>query len=88
MKILAFDLAEKVKGEVKSVEGFDKYQGPKAIIDIPNHGELEVWFNSEDPNCETLLVDLKDGYITGTVEDLAILLNQEEIPESEIKEYE
>ena len=83
MREQANKVAENIHGSVASVTGFDKYQGPRAIISTPIHGDVEFWFGEEDGiyNCKVAHV----GWITGTIERISDLLDREIIPQSEIQ---
>ena len=81
----AKELAAKVKGEVKSVTGFDAYQGPRAIVHTPKHGDIEMWYDQEDDrgltfNCKVAHA----GWINGGINQLAEILNQDTIDDNEI----
>lgn len=81
----AKELAAKVKGEVKSVTGFDAYQGPRAIVHTPKHGDIEMWYDQEDDrgltfNCKVAHA----GWISGGINQLAEILNQDTIDDNEI----
>ena len=81
----AKELAAEVKGEVKSVTGFDAYQGPRAIVHTPKHGDIEMWYDQEDDrgltfNCKVAHV----GWINGGINQLAEILNQDTIDDNEI----
>ena len=81
----AKELAAEVKGEVKSVTGFDAYQGPRAIVHTPKHGDIEMWYDLEDDrgltfNCKVAHV----GWINGGINQLAEILNQDTIDDNEI----
>ena len=81
----AKELAAEVKGEVKSVTGFDAYQGPRAIVHTPKHGDIEMWYDQEDDrgltfNCKVAHA----GWINGGINQLAEILNQDTIDDNEI----
>lgn len=81
----AKELAAEVKGKVKSVTGFDAYQGPRAIVHTPKHGDIEMWYDLEDDrgltfNCKVAHV----GWINGGINQLAEILNQDTIDDNEI----
>ena len=81
----AKELAAEVKGEVKSVTGFDAYQGPRAIVHTPKHGDIEMWYDQEDDrgltfNCKVAHI----GWINGGINQLAEILNQDTIDDNEI----
>lgn len=81
----AKELAAEVKGEVKSVTGFDAYQGPRAIVHTPKHGDIEMWYDQEDDrgltfNCKVAHV----GWINGGINQLAKQLNKDTIDDNEI----
>ena len=48
-------IANEIHGSVASVSGFDKYQGPVAIISTPIHGDVQLWFDGEDSTGLSLL---------------------------------
>jgi len=81
----AEELAKEVNGECKIVKGFDKYQGPFAIVATPKHGDIEVWFDGEDDTGLSLRAKVAHkGWIEGGVIQLAELLNLDEIPEDQV----
>lgn len=85
LRYQAKELAAEVKGEVKSVTGFDAYQGPRAIVHTPKHGDIEMWYDQEDDrgltfNCKVAHV----GWINGGINQLAEILNQDTIDDNEI----
>ena len=81
----AEELAKEVNGECKVVKGFDKYQGPFAIVATPKHGDIEVWFDGEDDTGLSLRAKVAHkGWIEGGVIQLAELLNLDEIPEDQV----
>ena len=81
----AQELATQIGGEVKSVTGFDKYQGPRAVVHSPKHGDVIVWYDQEDDTGRSFNVKVAHvGWITGGINNLANLLNQDTIPENEI----
>lgn len=81
----AQELANQINGEVKSVTGFDKYQGPRAVVHSPKHGDVIMWFDQEDDTGRSFNVKVAHvGWITGGINNLANLLNQDTIPENEI----
>lgn len=81
----AEELAKEVNGECKVVKGFDKYQGPFAIVATPKHGDIEVWFDGEDSTGLSLNAKIAHvGWIQGGVIQLAELLNLDEIPEDQV----
>jgi len=81
----AQELADEISGEVKSVTGFDAYQGPRAVVHSPKHGDVIVWFDSEDDTGRSFNVKVAHvGWISGGIKQLADLLNQDKIPENEI----
>ena len=85
MRIQAEELASQIKGEVKSVHGFDKYQGPFAIVNSPKHGDIELWYDQEDDTGRSFIAKVAHvGWISGGINDLANQLNQDEIPEDMI----
>ena len=81
----AKELAAKVKGEVKSVTGFDAYQGPRAIVHTPKHGDIEMWYDLEDDRGLTFNCKVANaGWINGGINQLAEILNQDTIDDNEI----
>lgn len=86
MRNQATYLASKIDGgKLKSVNGFDKYQGPFAVVETPKHGDVTVWFDQEDDTGFSFNVKVAHvGWISGDMNHLYKLLNQDEIPENEI----
>lgn len=85
MRDSAEELAKEVNGEVKTVKGFDAYQGPFAIVSTPKHGDIEVWYDQEDDSGLSFNAKVAHvGWISGGIIQLAELLNLNEIPEDEI----
>ena len=85
MRDSAEELAKEVNGEVKTVKGFDAYQGPFAIVSTPKHGDIEVWYDQEDDSGLSFNAKVAHvGWISGGIIQLAELLNLDEIPEDEI----
>lgn len=81
----AKELAAEVKGEVKSVTGFDAYQGPRAIVHTPKHGDIEMWYDQEDDRGLTFSCKVAHvGWISGGINQLAEILNQDTIDDNEI----
>jgi len=81
----AQELANQINGEVKSVTGFDAYQGPRAVVHSPKHGDVIMWYDQEDDTGRSFNVKVAHvGWITGGINNLADLLNQDTIPENEI----
>lgn len=81
----AQELATQIGGEVKSVTGFDKYQGPRAVVHSPKHGDVIMWYDQEDDTGRSFNIKVAHvGWITGGINNLANLLNQDTIPENEI----
>ena len=81
----AQELADEISGEVKSVTGFDAYQGPRAVVNSPKHGDVIMWFDPEDDTGRSFNVKVAHvGWISGGIKQLADLLNQDTIPENEI----
>lgn len=81
----AQELANQINGEVKTVKGFDKYQGPFAVVHSPKHGDIMVWYDQEDDTGRSFNAKVAHvGWITGGINNLADLLNQDTIPENEI----
>lgn len=79
------ELASRVNGEVKSVTGIDKYQGPVAIISTPNFGDITLMYDSEDDTGRSFVAKVAHlGFITGDINHLAELLNNNDIPEDEV----
>lgn len=87
MKNLVEYIANKINGKVESVQGFDKYQGPYAIVDTPKHGQVEFWFDPEDGNGTTLIANMSSldkGYLKGDANYFIEILNNDNIDEKEI----
>lgn len=86
MKNQATYLASKIEGgKLKSVKGFDKYQGPFAVVETPKHGDVIVWTDPEDDTGFSFNVEVPGiGWISGDMNHLYRVLNQDEIPETEI----
>lgn len=87
MKNLVEYIANKINGKVESVQGFDKYQGPYAIVDTPKHGQVEFWFDPEDGNGTTLIANMSNldkGYLKGDADYFIEILNNDNIDEKEI----
>lgn len=87
MKNLVEYIANGINGKVESVQGFDKYQGPYAIIDTPKHGQVEFWFDPEDGNGTTLIANMSSldkGYLKGDANYFIEILNNDNIDEKEI----
>lgn len=77
----AKELANQIGGECKSVHGFDAYQGPFAIVNSPKHGDIQLWFDNEDDTGFSFIAKVAHvGWIGGGINDIANLLNQDEIP--------
>ena len=78
-------IANEIHGSVVSVSGFDKYQGPVAIISTPIHGDVQLWFDNEDDTGLSLLCKIAHvGWIQGSANDISDMLSKEVIPEDEI----
>lgn len=87
MKNLVEYIADGINGKVESVQGFDKYQGPYAIVDTPKHGQVEFWFDPEDGNGTTLIANMSNldkGYLKGDADYFIEILNNNNIDEKEI----
>ena len=85
MKYQAQELASQINGEVKTVKGFDKYQGPFAIISTPKHGDVKLWFDGEDSNGNSFICEIAhEGNATGGINDIAEVLNKEELTDMDI----
>lgn len=85
LKSQAQELASQVNGNVKSVHGFDKYQGPFAVVNTPNHGDVILMYDTEDDTGLSFVCKVaRVGWISGGINNIAKLLNQKEIPENEI----
>lgn len=87
MKNLVEYIANKINGKVENVQGFDKYQGPYAIVDTPKHGQVEFWFDPEDGNGTTLIANMSSldkGYLKGDANYFIEILNNDNIDEKEI----
>ena len=81
----AKELANQIGGECKSVHGFDAYQGPFAIVNSPKHGDIQLWFDNEDDTGFSFIAKVAHvGWIGGGINDIANLLNQDEIPSDAI----
>lgn len=80
-------LANKIDGDLKSVKGFDKYTGPIAIITTPKHGDVIMMFDPEDDTGFSFIVKIAHvGNIIGGINQLAELLNKDEIEDDYILE--
>ena len=78
-------IANEIHGSVASISGFDKYQGPVAIISTPIHGDVQLWFDNEDDTGLSLLCKIAHvGWIQGSANDISDILSKEVIPEDEI----
>lgn len=78
-------IANEIHGSVASVSGFDKYQGPVAIISTPIHGDVQLWFDNEDDTGLSLLCKIAHvGWIQGGANYISDILSREVIPEDEI----
>ena len=75
----AEEIARNVDGEVKIVKGFDAYQGPFAIIATPKHGDIELWSGPEEDLLDAKVAHV--GWIEGSIGDISLWLNKDEIPE-------
>lgn len=87
MKNLVEYIADGINGKIESVQGFDKYQGPYAIVDTPKHGQVEFWFDPEDGNGTTLIANMSNldkGYLKGDADYFIEILNNDNIDEKEI----
>lgn len=84
LKAEAEELASLINGEVTDVRGFDKYQGPIATISIPNKDAIEMSFDNEDEAGYTFVVSYNNHYITGTVSELADMINNNKLDESKM----
>ena len=82
MRSNAEDLAKQISGECKSVKGFDAYQGPFAVVNSPKHGDVIVWFGEENGLFNVKVAHI--GWLTGSIEEIADWLNQDEIPQEVI----
>ena len=79
------ELASRINGEVKSVIGIDKYQGPEAVISTPNYGDITLMYDPEDDTGRSFVAKVAYlGFITGDINHLAELLNSNDIPEDEV----
>ena len=79
------ELASRINGEVKSVIGIDKYQGPEAVISTPNYGDITLMYDSEDDTGRSFVAKVAHlGLITGDINHLVELLNSNDIPEDEV----
>jgi hypothetical protein len=78
-------IANEIHGSIVSVSGFDKYQGPVAIISTPIHGDVQLWFDNEDDTGLSLLCKIAHvGWIQGGANYISDRLSREVIPEDEI----
>lgn len=78
-------IANEIHGSVASISGFDKYQGPVAIISTPIHGDVQLWFDNEDDTGLSLLCKIAHvGWIQGGANYISDRLSREVIPEDEI----
>lgn len=78
----ANQLALNIGGKLKVVKGFDKYQGPYAVVATPKHGDVIVWSGEEDGY---YLVEVAHvGWLEGSIGDISEYLNQDEIPQEAI----
>lgn len=85
MRDAAKYIADKIKGEVRSVTGFDKYQGPRAVIKSPKHGDVMLWYDNEDDTGRSFICKIGHvGTIQGDMNSISDLLDKEEIPTTEL----
>ena len=85
LRTQAEELANQINGEVKIVKGFDAYQGPFAIVNSPKHGDIQLWYDSEDDTGFSFIAKVAHvGWIGGGINDIANLLNQDTIPEDSV----
>lgn len=81
------ELAKLIDGEVKVVKGFDKYQGPFAIVHTPKHGDIEVWYDDQDDTGFSLVAKVAHaGWIQGGVNQLVEILNKDDITADVLQE--
>lgn len=78
----ANQLALNIGGELKVAKGFDKYQGPFAVVATPKHGDVTVWFGEEDGYYLVKVAHV--GWLEGGLGDISEYLNQDEIPQEAI----
>ena len=85
MRRQAEELANQIGGEVKSVHGFDAYQGPYAIVHSPKYGDMALWFDQEDDRGLSFNLRIAHvGWISGGINQLAELLNKDKIEDVHI----
>lgn len=85
MKLQANELANQIHGSVKSVHGFDKYQGPFAIVHSPIHGDVILTYDNEDDRGLSFICKIAHkGFISGGINGIAKLLNMEQIPDDNL----
>ena len=82
MRKAAEEIARNIDGECKSVHGFDKYQGPYAVVNSPKHGDVIVWFGEEEGLFNVKVAHV--GWLEGSIGDISEYLNQDEIPQEAI----
>ena len=79
MRKAAEEIARNIDGECKSVHGFDKYQGPYAVVNSPKHGDVIVWFGEDEGLYNVKVAHV--GWLEGSIGDVSLWLNKDEIPE-------
>lgn len=85
LRTQATALANNINGQVKSVSGIDKYMGPMAVIKTPKHGDIEMFFDSEDDTGRTFVIpNINGGFLRGDINYLSDVLNQDSIVADEI----
>lgn len=85
LRTQATALADNINGQVKSVSGRDKYIGPMAVIKTPKHGDIEMFFDSEDETGRTFVIpNISGGFLHGGINYLSDILNQDSIGADEI----
>lgn len=85
LRTQATALADNINGQVKSVSGRDKYIGPMAVIKTPKHGDIEMFFDSEDETGRTFVIpNISGGFLRGGINYLSDILNQDSIGADEI----
>lgn len=76
----AEELAREINGECKSVKGFDAYQGPFAVVHSPKHGDVIMWGSDYEGFYNVKVAH--QGWLEGSVAEIAEALNQNEIPKN------
>ena len=53
-----------------------------AVINTPKHGDIKLWYDSEDDTGRSFIAEIAhEGSISGGIQDLAKLLNEDTIDE-------